>query len=324
MTIAEKTSKKHSDPVEVDVDQADVDWRKTFLQFDDGDLQRLREMQPDARGYADELIDSFYKHIMSFEKTRAFFRDAKLLERVKREHKEYFLQLMRGEYGSEYVQSRLKIGVVHQRIALPLEAYFGAYYFYLRFVATKLFGASATNVDKFLSLLMIVFFDISLALQSHVVLREHTIREQQERIRELSTPVLQVRDRLLIAPIIGMIDTQRARQLSEQLLHSIRSSRAKVVVMDITGVAVVDSAVANNLIQMVQASRLMGATVIVTGISSEIAQTLVRIGVDLSKLNTLGDLQEGIAEAERLLGYAVKRVADVATTDELALDAEEP
>lgn len=135
--------------------------------------------------------------------------------------------------------------------------------------------------------------------------RERTIREQQEAIRELSTPVLQVRDRLLILPIIGVIDPQRARQLTEQLLRGIRANRAKVVVIDITGVAAMDSNVANHLVQTVEASRLLGATVIVTGLSPEIAQTLVNIGVDLAKMTTVGDLQGGIEEAERLLGYRV-------------------
>ncbi len=138
--------------------------------------------------------------------------------------------------------------------------------------------------------------------------RERTIREQQEAIRELSTPVLQVRERLLILPIIGVIDPQRARQLTEQLLRGIRTNRARVVVIDITGVAAMDSNVANHLVLTVEASRLLGATVIVTGLSPEIAQTLVNIGVDLTKMNTVGDLQGGIEEAERLLGYKVRPV----------------
>jgi rsbT co-antagonist protein RsbR len=145
--------------------------------------------------------------------------------------------------------------------------------------------------------------------------RERVIRQQQEAIRELSTPVLQVRERLLILPIIGVIDPQRARQLTEQLLHAIRSNRAKVVVIDVTGVAAVDSHVANHLVQTVEASRLLGAMVIVTGLSPEIAQTLVTIGVDLSGMATVGDLQGGIEEAERLLGYKVTPSAPPAPTD---------
>src|SRR5437870_10454471 len=140
--------------------------------------------------------------------------------------------------------------------------------------------------------------------------RERVIREQQEAIGELSTPVLPVRERLLILPIIGLIDAQRARQLTEQLLRAIRSNRAKVVVIDITGVPAMDANVANHLVRTVDASRLQGAMVIVTGLSPDIAQTLVTIGVDLSKMNTVGDLQGGIEEAERLLGYRVVRVPE--------------
>jgi len=140
--------------------------------------------------------------------------------------------------------------------------------------------------------------------------RERVIRQQQEAMRELSTPVLQVRERLLILPIIGAIDPQRARQLTEQLLRGIRTNRARVVVIDITGVAAIDSSVANHLVQTVEASRLLGATVIVTGLSPEIAQTLVTIGVDLTKMHTVGDLQGGIEEAERLLGYKVVPIGE--------------
>jgi len=138
---------------------------------------------------------------------------------------------------------------------------------------------------------------------SFVEERERVIREQQEAIRDLSTPVLQVRDRLVVLPIIGMLDTQRARQLTEQLLGAIQANRARVVVLDITGVAAMDATVANHLVQTVEAARLMGASAIITGLSSKIAQTLVDLGVDLGQMRTVGDLQGGLEEAERLLGY---------------------
>jgi len=145
---------------------------------------------------------------------------------------------------------------------------------------------------------------------SFVEERERVIRQQEDSLRELSTPVLQVRERLLILPIIGVLDKERAHQLTEQLLGGIRTHRARVVVIDITGVPDVDEAVADHLVKTVDASRLMGAGVIITGLSSEIAQTLVTIGVDLDKMNTVGDLQGGIEEAERLLGYKVVRTDD--------------
>ena len=146
--------------------------------------------------------------------------------------------------------------------------------------------------------------------------RERVISEQQEALRELSTPVLQLRERLLILPIIGVLDSDRARQLTEQLLGAIQEKRARVVVIDITGVATVDETVANHLVQTVEASRLMGASTILTGLSSEIAQTLVDLDVDLGMMKTVGDLQGGLEEAERLAGYrAASDGASTADTD---------
>jgi rsbT co-antagonist protein RsbR len=148
--------------------------------------------------------------------------------------------------------------------------------------------------------------------------RERVIAQQQASIRELSTPVLLLRERLLLLPIIGLIDSDRARQLTEQMLLAIRKFRAGVVVMDITGVAAVDSKVANHLIQTVDAARLLGTTVVMTGVSPAIAQTIVTVGVDLSRIQTVGDLQGGLDLADRLLGYRViteeKGVTPVAPT----------
>ncbi len=143
--------------------------------------------------------------------------------------------------------------------------------------------------------------------------RERVMRQQQEAIRELSTPVMRVRDQLLILPIVGLIDTDRARQLTEQLLTAIREFRAMVVVMDITGVGAVDSKVANHLIQTVDAARLLGTDVIMTGVSPAVAQTIVTVGVDLSRIHTVGDLQGGIDLADRMLGFRVVREEPGAT-----------
>ena len=164
------------------------------------------------------------------------------------------------------------------------------------------FAAAVNGMDKFIDTAM------SVIGETYLSTKEKLIGQQQEALRELSTPVLQVREGELIVPIIGMIDTQRARQLTEALLRAIRDNRARVVVIDITGVPAVDTKVANHLAQTVEAARLMGAHAIVTGLSAEVAQTLVTLGIDLGKLKTVGDLQGGIDEADRLLGYKVVRM----------------
>lgn len=291
----------------LDIHSDEVTARKDFLEFGDEDVEALVAVHEMAQTYADPVIEDFYQHLLSFPQGRSFFQDPAVLSRVKQAQRNYFLDLTRGEYGPEYVRNRLRIGAVHQRIGLPFQIYLGMYNWYLRTVANHFFEANSKNPAQALKLLLsltkLVFFDIGLAMEVYL----RTIEEQQEAIKELSTPVLQLREGLLILPIVGALNSARARQLTEQLLRAIASRRAKMVVMDVTGVPAVDSKVANHLVQTVAASRLMGATVIVTGLSPEVAQALVAIGVDLSSVKTAGDLQSGIEEAEFLLGYRVVR-----------------
>jgi rsbT co-antagonist protein RsbR len=158
-----------------------------------------------------------------------------------------------------------------------------------------------TAMNRYIDVVMSVIGD------EYLRTKERIISQQQTAIAELSTPVLQIRERLLLMPLVGLLDTQRARLMTEQLLQAIRQHRAKAVVIDITGVAAVDSKVANHLFQTVAAARLMGAMSVVTGLSAGVAQALVALGIDVEKLNTAGDLQGGLEEAERMLGYSTRR-----------------
>jgi rsbT co-antagonist protein RsbR len=127
------------------------------------------------------------------------------------------------------------------------------------------------------------------------------INRQQAAIRELSTPVLQVRPQLLIVPVVGVLDAARLNQLEAEVLTSVRARRARVVVLDVTGVPSLEAEMAEQLVRTVVGVRLMGAEVVVSGLSAALAQTLVTGGVDLGALRSVGDLQSGIEAAERLL-----------------------
>jgi len=285
---------------QMEITNQEIERRKEFLEFGAEDVRLLESVNQLAEQYAGDVIEGFYAHLLRFDEAREFLRDPDTLDYVKRRQREYFLDLTSGKYDARYIAERLAIGVTHERIGLPINLYLGMYSFYLRAVADRFFAAFQDQPDhakEILSALMkLTFLDMGLAIETYINQRELMIREQQEAIRELSTPVLQVRERLLILPIIGAIDAQRATQLTEQLLRAVRTNRAKAIVVDITGVPVVDTQVANHLVQTVEACRLMGATAIVTGISPEIARTLVKLGLDLSKIDTRGDLQEGIDE----------------------------
>jgi rsbT co-antagonist protein RsbR len=128
-------------------------------------------------------------------------------------------------------------------------------------------------------------------------LQQQLIDAQRNALRELSTPLIPISRDVVIMPLIGTIDSQRAQQVMEALLEGVALHQASLVILDITGVAIVDTQVAQTFIQAAQAVRLLGAQVMLTGIQPQIAQTLVHLGVDLSGIITRGSLQSGIAAA---------------------------
>ncbi len=135
--------------------------------------------------------------------------------------------------------------------------------------------------------------------QAETALREseERFRRQEAALRELSTPLIPISDRVVVMPLIGAIDSRRAQQVIETLLHGLANCRADHAILDITGVLVVDTQVANALVAAAQAVKLLGATVVLTGIRPEVAQTLVGLGIDMRGIVTCGTLQSGIAYA---------------------------
>jgi len=128
-------------------------------------------------------------------------------------------------------------------------------------------------------------------------LQEEIIQVQAQTLAEISTPLIPINDQVVVMPLIGTMDSRRVQQMQETLLHNLAVLHARIAILDLTGVPVVDTQVANALIQAAQAVKLLGAEVILTGIRPELAQTLVGLGVDLRSIITRSSLQSGIAYA---------------------------
>nr|WP_263429406.1 STAS domain-containing protein [Nannocystis pusilla] len=120
------------------------------------------------------------------------------------------------------------------------------------------------------------------------------IERQQEVIRELATPIIEVWDGVLTMPIVGLIDTARTAEIMESLLQAVTQTRARFAILDLTGVEVVDTGTASHLIRMIQAIRLLGTEGILTGIHPTIAQTIVALGVDLSHVAVYAKLRDAL------------------------------
>ncbi len=143
---------------------------------------------------------------------------------------------------------------------------------------------------------------------------EKQLREQARTIREISTPTIRLWDGVVVLPVVGAIDSIRAQQMMDSMLTKISETACKVMILDIQGVPAVDTAVANHLIKVVKATRLMGCHAIISGISAAVAQTIVNLGIDMG-VKTTATLRDALAEAFDLLNYDVRQVKTVRKGD---------
>ncbi|MCY0991176.1 protoglobin domain-containing protein [Nannocystis sp. ILAH1] len=292
----------------IDFDERELATRRAYFEIEDADLERLGRLEQFAHKHMDEVVEDFYRLLLGHAVPRGFFADEATIRRVKRLQRDYFLQLFAGCCDLEYVEDRLRVGAAHEAIGMQPRWYIGAYRHYLSILHDKLFADFADPAEAsaiHASLLKLVMFDVSLAIDAYIAANLETIGRHQAALRELSTPIAKVHDGVLLLPLIGALDAQRAQQVMDAVLLRLVEERARVMILDIAGVAAVDGRVADHLVRTIAAMRLVGAQAILTGISPQVARTLTESGVDIGAVPTLAHLQEGIELALALVGKQI-------------------
>lgn len=290
------------------LDDAEIASRRAFFNLSDADLARLASLQPFAEEVTDGIVEEFYALLLGHPETFKFFGDEPTVRRVKRHQRDYFLGLFAGRCDLAYVQDRLRVGAAHERIGLSPKWYLGAYRQYLHLIHEKLFVALKDEAEiraAYASIQRIVFFDVALAIDTYIAANLDALGRHQAAIRELSTPVIRVYDRVLLLPLVGAIDSHRAHQVMESVLLHVVDAQAKCIIIDIAGVPVVDTRVADHLLKTTAAVRLLGAQTILTGITAQVARTMVQLGVDVSTMHTVSRLSDGIELALGIVGKAI-------------------
>jgi rsbT co-antagonist protein RsbR len=296
------------------LDEAELAGRRAYFDITDADLGRLAALRGFAEKHTDAIVEEFYRHILGHGESRKFFPDDATVRRVKALQRQYFLGLFSGVLDLKYVEDRLRVGTAHERIGMPPKFYLGSYAQYLRLVRRHLLVELGTGEEHelaFASIQKIVYFDMALAMDTYILAGLEDLRRHQAAIRELSTPVIRVFRGVLLLPLVGAVDTQRAQQNMEAVLLRVIQEQAKVIIIDIAGVLVVDTKVADHLLKTTAAVRLLGAETIITGIRAEVARTIVQLGVDTSSMPTRSRLSEGIELALNIIGKTIaERDAD--------------
>ena len=292
----------------LNLDDHELVSRRSFFAIGTDDLERLAALRPFAEQHTDAIIDAFYEMLLAHPETRKFFPDETSVRRVKRVQRDYFLGLFGGVCDRAYAENRARVGATHEHIAMAPKWYLGAYRRYLELLHERLYAHFADPAEANLayqSAQKLVFFDMSIAIDTYISANIDAIRRHQAAIRELSTPVIRVHDRVLLLPLVGTVDSGRAHQIMETVLTRVTDEQAKVIILDIAGVPVVDTKVAQHLLQTTAAVKLVGARTILTGISAQVARTIVQLGVDISAMDTVSRLQDGIELALAHVGKAI-------------------
>lgn len=292
------------------LDDAEIRSRRAFFELHDDDLARLAALRPMAERHGEQVVEEFYKLLLGHGGTLAFFSDDATLRRVKAMQRHYFLGLFSGVCDLRYVQDRLRVGSAHEQIGLAPKWYIGAYARYLRQMLRLMFEEISDTVEAeraYTSLQKLVSFDMSLAIDSYILANLETLQRHQAAIRELSTPVIKTYEGVLLLPLVGTIDSHRAQQIMETVLVQVAEQQARVLLLDIAGVPVVDTKVADHLLKTTAAVRLLGAETILTGISAQVARTIVQLGVDISAMHTRARLADGLEMALKMVGREVVR-----------------
>jgi len=295
------------------LDETEIASRRAFFSLGDDDLARLASLRPLAERITDAIVEDFYRLLLGHPETRKFFGDEATIRRVKRNQREYFMGLFAGRCDLAYVEDRLRVGAVHERIGLAPKWYLGSYRQYLELIRRSFDDAmpdARQARDAFLSVQRIVFFDVALAIDTYIAANLEALGRHQAAIRELSTPVIRVYERVLLLPLVGAVDSHRAHQIMESVLLNVVEAQARCIIVDIAGVPVVDTRVADHLLKTTAAVRLLGAETILTGITAQVARTMVQLGVDVSSMHTVSRLSDGI---ELALGMVGKAITDRAT-----------
>ena len=291
------------------LDDEELKRRLAFYELTDEDFKRLTTLKSFADRWTHEITEGLYELIMSQPESRVFFPDQATLARVKKLQNSYFLGLFSGNYDLGYVRDRLRVGMAHERIGMSPKLYLGAYRRYLALIHERLLdhfkGNSVETFKALESIRKIIFFDMALAIDTYIAAYLETMTRHQAAIRELSTPVIKVYDRILLLPIVGTVDTQRAHQIMETVLVQVVEQQAKVMILDIAGVPVVDTKVADHILKTTAAVQLLGAQTILTGISASVARTVVQLGLEITRMHTRAKLSEGIELALSIVGKKI-------------------
>jgi len=266
-------------------------------------------MAPAMEKCVDEIVAALYDHWTSVPELKKFLDDPDLVLRLRAAQRKYFMELFSGDYGVAYANDRIRVGETHNRVGLDIQWYTGGFSNYIGLITPIIYENLEDKPKEALAaiaaLTKLIHLDQEITILAYINAREEVIAMQHDEILEISIPIVKVWEGIITAPILGTMDTHRTQLFTERLLEMIVETKSKVALIDITSALTIDTGTAQHLIDTINSVRLLGATVVITGVSPAAAQTLVHLGIDLSSVTTCSSLADGLAVGLKLLNLKI-------------------
>lgn len=270
--------------------------------LDEEDLNSLHLLGKNLDTCLDNVIEEFYQWLETQPAWDMFFGDPQKLNNLKHSQADYWRSFYSGVIDESYILLRRKIGATHARIGLSLPNYFAALAnFQERFF--KHFGEMDCRQMRAQNSLLMM--DAGITVEMFNLVSNQTIADQSKALMEMGTPITAIWEDILLLPIVGIIDSGRAQDIMDAMLTKVAQLQTRVFILDISGVAVVDTAVANHIIKMTKATSLMGCSCVMSGISPSIAQTMVELGIDVGNVKTTSNLKDALKYAFKSTGITI-------------------
>jgi rsbT co-antagonist protein RsbR len=295
----------------VSLDEVSVTLGKFDIREDDRALVREvgRLMDPEI----EDFVGDFYDWLSDKDEYQVFFAGSPVtLERVRKLQAGHWRSLFKATLDAGYFASRRHIGAVHARIDLPNDIYCAGMSMSGRVMVERLraMNPPPPTVEAMVAALTkLVFLDLYLVIDEIARIQKEKIQQHSSAMLEMSTPVTPIWEGILLLPLVGIIDSARTQDVMNKTLTKIAETRARVFVLDISGVGTVDTAVANQLIKITKATQLMGCESIISGISPTVARTIVELGVNVGEVKTTATLRDGFELALRSTGIDLRQAA---------------
>ncbi len=291
-------SGKNYDTLVVDHRSAKV--LQELYKIDQTDLNLLKMAGSFMLPQVEEIVVNWYRWLERQPEFEQFFSDQRILHHVRQKQHDYWQEFLAGEISEYYVQRRRIVGETHARIGLSMTVFFAGMSIFDQLFSEMVQKQSLSENEQMQmsdAIAKQVHLDTGIVCEMFNYVMNELISGQSKALLEMSTPVTEIWQGILLLPVVGIVDSKRSQDIMNAVLEMIAKTQAKEFILDISGVAVVDTAVANYLIKITKATRLMGCESTISGLSPAIAQTIVQLGIDVGTVKTTSTMMDALDKA---------------------------